>query len=84
MVKTANFICGGDGLVAKLCPTLASPWGGRNPGSSGYGFSRQEYWSGLPCPPSEDLRSPGIEPRSPALQADSLLSESPGNIVGLC
>ena len=42
-----------------------------------WGFSRQEYWSGLPCPPPGDLPNPGIEPRSPALQADSLLSEPP-------
>ena len=41
------------------------------------GFSRQEYWSGLPFPPPEDLPNPGIKLRSPALQADSLLSESP-------
>ena len=41
-------------------------------------FSRQEYWSGLSCPPSGDLPNPEIEPRSPALQADSLLSEMPG------
>ena len=41
-------------------------------------FSRQEYWSGLSCPPSTDLPNPGIEPRSPVLQADSLLSEPPG------
>ena len=38
------------------------------------GFSRQEYWSKLPCPPLGDLPNPGIEPRSPTLQADSLLS----------
>ena len=38
-------------------------------------FSRQEYWSGLPCPPPGHLPNPGIEPRSPALQADSLPSE---------
>ena len=37
------------------------------------GFSRQEYWSGLPCPPPGDLPDPGIKPGSPALQADSLL-----------
>ena len=42
------------------------------------GFSRQEYWSGLPCRPPGDLRNPGIKPRSPALQADSLPSEPPG------
>ena len=35
-------------------------------------FSRQEYWNLLPCPPARDLPDPGIEPRSPALQADSL------------
>ena len=39
-------------------------------------FSRQEYWSRLPFPSPEDLPDPGIEPRSPALQADSLHSES--------
>ena len=39
------------------------------------GFSRQEYWSGLPFPPQEDLPNPGIKPGSPALQADSLLTE---------
>ena len=49
------------------------------PGSScPWGFSRQEYWSGLPCPPQGDLPNPQIEPRFPALQADSLLSEPPG------
>ena len=38
-------------------------------------FSRQEYWSGLPFPSPGDLPNPGIEPRSPALQTDALLSE---------
>ena len=41
------------------------------------GFSRQEYWSGVPLPPPGDLPHPGIEPRSPALQADALPSEPP-------
>ena len=41
-------------------------------------FPRQEYWSGLPCPPPGDLPNPWIEPRSPALQVDSLPSELPG------
>ena len=41
-------------------------------------FSRQEYWSGLPCPPPGDLPNPGIEPRSPVLQADSLQAKPPG------
>ena len=42
------------------------------------GFSRQEYWSVLPCLPPGDLPNPGIEPRSPVLQVDSLPPESPG------
>ena len=43
-----------------------------------WGFSRQEFWSGLPCPPPGDLPNPRIKPRPPALQADSLLTEPPG------
>ena len=43
-----------------------------------WGFLRQEYWSGLPCPSPGNLPNPVIEPRSPALQVDSLLSEPPG------
>ena len=46
-----------------------------------WGFSRQEYWNGFPRPPPGDLPSPGIEPRSPTLQANSLPSEPPG-IIG--
>ena len=42
------------------------------------GFSRQEYWSGLPFPSPGDLPDPGISPGSPALQADALTSEPPG------
>ena len=42
------------------------------------GFSRQEYWSGLPFPSPGDLHNPGIEPGSSALQADALSSEPPG------
>ena len=41
-------------------------------------FFRQEYWSGLPFPSPGDLPDPGIEPGSPALQAEALLSEPPG------
>ena len=42
-------------------------------------FSRQQHWSGLPLPSPGDLPNPGIKPRSPALWADTLLSEPPGN-----
>ena len=45
------------------------------------GFARQKYWSGLLFPPPGDLPNPGTEPKSPALQADSLLSKSPGMSV---
>ena len=45
------------------------------------GFSRQEYWSGLPCPSPGELPNPGIESVFPALQADSLLSEPPGKPI---
>ena len=62
-----------DVLVAQLCPTLCNPMVCNLPGSSG-DFSRQEYWSGLPFPSPGDLPDPRIQPRSPALQADSLLS----------
>jgi len=43
------------------------------PGFSVHGILKQEYWSGLPCPPPGNLPDTGIEPESPALQADSLL-----------
>ena len=42
------------------------------------GFPKQEYWSGLPFPFPGDLPDPGIEPGSPALEADALTSEPPG------
>ena len=45
-------------------------------------FSRPEYWSGLPCPSPGDLPTPGIKPRSPPLQADSLPAEPQGKSVG--
>ena len=45
------------------------------------GFSRQEYWSGLPFPSPGDLPKPGIEPGTPELQADALPSEPPGDLI---
>ena len=54
---------------ARYTPTrLLCPWG----------FSRQQYWSGLPCPPPGDLPNPEIKPRPPSLQVDSLPSGPPG------
>ena len=63
------------------CLTLCDRMYCSPPGSSVHGFSRQEYWSGFPFPSPGDLPNPEIEPASltsPALQADSLPSESPG------
>ena len=57
---------------------FATPWMVPCQAPLSMGFSRQEFWSGLPCPSLGDLPNPGIEPRSPALQVDSLPSKSPG------
>ena len=62
-------------LVAKSCPTLATPWTVASQAPLSVGFSRHEYWNGLPFPSPGDLPNPGIEPGSPALQADSLPTE---------
>jgi len=64
--------CGGGGLIAKLCQTLATLWTEAHQAPLSMGFSRQEYWSGLPFPFPGDLFHLVIKPRSPALQADSL------------
>ena len=65
--------------VAQLCLTLfVTLWTAACQPPLCLEFSRQEYWSGLPLPSPGDLPDPGIEPRSPTLQADSSLSESPG------
>ena len=55
-----------------------TPWTVACQAPLSWGFSRQEYWSGLPCASPGDLPNPRIEPRSPELQVDSLLSEPPG------
>ena len=56
---------------------FATPWTVARQAPLSMGFSRQEYWSGLPFPSPGDLPNPGIEPGSPALQADALSSEPP-------
>ena len=53
--------------VAQLCPTLITPWTVAYQAALSMGFSRQEYWSGLPFPSPGDFSDPGIEPGSPAL-----------------
>ena len=71
---------GGGGLVAQSCLTLETPRMVAHQAPLSIGFSRQEYWSGLPFPSPGDLPDPGTEPGSPALQANSLLSEPLGDI----
>ena len=58
--------------------TLATPWTVAHQATPSMGFPRQGYWSGWPFPFPGDLTHPGIKPRSPALQADSLPTEPPG------
>ena len=65
-------------LVAQSCLALCDSMDCSTPGSSVHGILQQEYWSGLSFPIPRDLPNPGTEPRSPALQSDSLLSETPG------
>ena len=65
-------------LVAHSCPTLCDPWTIACQAPLSMEFSRQEYWSGLPFLSPGDLPDPGIKPRSPVLQTDSLPSEPPG------
>ena len=57
---------------------FVTPWTIAYQAPPSMGFSRQEYWSGLPFPSPGNLPDPGIEPGSPALQADALPSEPPG------
>ena len=64
--------------VTQSCLTLVTPWTVACKVPLSMGFSRQEYWSGLPFPSSGDLSDPEIEPRSPALQAESLPTELGG------
>ena len=71
----AGFSAGvGGGLAAQSCTTLAIPWTIAHQAPLSMGFSRQEYWSGLPCSPPGDLPEPGMKPaflKSPALAGQS-------------
>jgi len=81
-------LCHIPSSVVKLSPRLkflsrvwlfATPWTIAHQAPPSMGFSRPEYWNGLPFPSPGDLPNPGIEPRSLALRADALPSEPPGN-----
>ena len=69
--------------LSRVC-FFATPWTVARQAPLSLGFSRQEHWSGLPCPSPGGLPDPGIEPRSPALQADSLPSEPLGKPQAHC
>ena len=69
-------------VVAQTRSTLGDPTDCSCQAPLSMGFSRQECWSGVPCPSPGDLPDPGIEPRSPVLQTDSLPSEPPGSGMG--
>ena len=77
-VKSKSLCPGGGDLVTKSRPTFAIPWTVAHPAPLSTGFPSQEYWSGLPVPSPWDLPDPRIKPRSSVLQADSLLTELPG------
>jgi len=65
--------------VAQSCPTFCDPMDSSlHQAPQSMGFSRQEYWTGLPFPSPGNLPDPGIGPRSPALYTDTLPSEPPG------
>ena len=59
---------------------FVTPWTVAYQAPQSMEFSRQEYWSGLPFPSPQDLPDPGIEPKSPALRADALLSQPSGKL----
>ena len=67
-----------------MSDTFATSWTVAHHASLSMGYSRQEYWSGLPFPSPGYLPNTGIEPVSCTLQADSLLSELPGKPLYLC
>ena len=74
----------GDNLILVMCDeafSFAAPWTIAHQAPLSTEFSKQEYWSGLPFLSPGDLPDAGIKPGSPALQADSLLSEPPGKPI---
>ena len=69
---------GASSAACSVMSDSVTPWTAAHQAPLSVGFSRQEYWNGLPSPSPGDLPHPGIEPGSPALQANSLPSELPG------
>ena len=67
-------------VPAQLCPVLYTPWTIAHQAPLFVVLSRQEYWSGLPCPPPRHLPNPGVEPASPALTGGFFTTQLSGNI----
>ena len=63
---------------------FVTPWTVAYQAPPSMGFSRQEYWRGLPLPSPEDFPDLGIEPGSPTVQTDALTSELPGKPLNSC
>ena len=90
LVETSDFLNDCLGIIVCVCASCSVESDALRPHElwptrflCPRGFSRHEYWSGLPCSLSGDLPNPGIETRSPAVQEDSLPSEPPGKPFGI-
>ena len=68
----------GHACALSVVSNSVTPWTVAHQAPPSMGFSRQEYWSGLPCPPSGDLPNPGVKPVSPALAGGFFTTEEPG------
>ena len=79
-IKKAKGIVSQSVSRSIMFDSFETPWTIARQAPLSIGFPRQEYWSGLPFPSPGNLPDPGIKPRFPILQADSLLSELPGKL----
>ena len=80
-IHWCTFTCMAESVGCSVVSWLfGTPWTIAHQAPMSMGFSKQEYWSGLPCPSPENLPNPGLELRSLVLQADSLPSEPPGKL----
>ena len=77
------YIYESESVSHSIVSDSVAPWTVAHHAPLSMAFSRQEYWNGMPCPSPGDLPDPGIEPWSPALQADSVPSEPPGEPIYL-
>ena len=69
-------------ICCKVMSDFVTSWTAAHQALQSMAFPRQEYWSGLPFPSPGDLPDPGVEPKSPTLQADSLPTETQGSPQG--